>query len=62
MKFKLGDYVIKDKGDYIFRGYVVAVFTKRCGAARLVVENGDGILHIFSEHNLRFPCLTEQPV
>jgi putative ribosome biogenesis GTPase RsgA len=52
--FAVGDRVEKTGGDYTFRGYVVAVFVKRSGAVRLVVENADGLLFIFSEAQLRF--------
>ena len=50
---KVGDKVVKTAGDYRFEGIVVAVFTKLSGAIRVVVENGDGILHIFSESQLK---------
>jgi hypothetical protein len=48
----IGDQVRKIGGDYRFPGTVVAVFSKRSGAIRLVVEDDRGILHIFSEKNL----------
>lgn len=51
--YKVGDKVEKANGDYRFRGHVVASFTKRGGAQRYVVENADGLLHIFSGPNLR---------
>jgi hypothetical protein len=51
--FKVGDRVEKGVGDYAFNGEVRAVFEKRSGAVRYVVENGDGILHIFSAQQLR---------
>lgn len=49
--------VVKTGGDYTFDGEIVAVFTKRPrngkpGPWRYVVENGDGILHIFSGKQL----------
>lgn len=50
---KIGDKVSKVTGDYNFEGVVVAVFQKLSGATRYVVENQDGILHIFSEKNLK---------
>lgn len=50
--FEIGDAVIKTKGDYIFAGIVVAKFTKLSSAVRYVVENQDGILHIFSDASL----------
>lgn len=52
-KFRRGQQVVKDGGDYTFRGVVVAVFTKQSGKVRYVVENADGILHIFSEAQLK---------
>ena len=48
----IGDRVKKVTGDYTFEGVVVAVFQKLSGQTRVVVENKDGILHIFSEANL----------
>lgn len=52
-EFHIGDWVIKQGGDYSFEGLVVASFTKIGGARRYVVENGQGILHIFSGKNLQ---------
>lgn len=52
MTFNVGDRVEKVTGDYVFRGVVVSVFKKRNGLVRVVVENQDGLLHIFSETNL----------
>jgi len=52
---KEGDKVIKVAGDYTFSGIIVAKFKKKSGAIRYVVENNDGILHIFSEKNLSRP-------
>jgi hypothetical protein len=49
----VGDRVEKGGGDYVFRGEVRAVFTKRSGQVRIVVENDDGILHIFNPGQLR---------
>jgi len=51
-KYKVGDEVIKLSGDYFFTGEVVSVFKKKRGLMRYVVENPDGILHIFSEGQL----------
>lgn len=50
--FAIGDYVEKVSGDYRFDGVVVAAFHKLDGRARYVVENGDGLLHVFSASNL----------
>lgn len=52
MILEIGDNVEKATGDYKFSGVVVAVFKKLSGKVRVVVENQDGILHIFSESNL----------
>ena len=60
MRFKIGDRVNKITGDYKFQGTVVAAFTRLNGLERYVVENGDGILHIFSEKNL--DCLPSETV
>jgi hypothetical protein len=48
----VGDRVIKAGGDYRFEGQVVSVFRKLGGQIRYVVENDDGILHIFSPAQL----------
>ena len=48
-----GTKVAKVTGDYKFSGTIVAKFAKLDGKVRYVVENQDGILHIFSENNLR---------
>lgn len=40
-------------GDYRFDGTVVAVFPKLSGVVRYVVEDDRGVLHIYSEKNLR---------
>ncbi len=48
----IGDKVKKITGDYEFVGVVVAKFEKTNGLIRYVVENENGILHIFSEKNL----------
>ena len=47
-----GNSVRKVTGDYKFEGIIVSVFKKLSGKIRLVVENPDGILHIYSEKNL----------
>lgn len=50
----VGDWVEKITGDYTFRGTVVAVFNKfNGGPLRVVVENKQGLLHIFSPNQLR---------
>lgn len=53
MSFRVGDFVEKVGGDYIFPGVVVSVFEKVSGKIRYVVEDDRGILHIFSEKNLK---------
>jgi hypothetical protein len=53
--FDVGTFVVKSKGDYIFSGHVVTVFRKRSGAVRYVVENADGVLHIFNHSQLYKP-------
>ena len=49
----IGDRVIKDSGDYTFNGIVVSKFNKLNGIERYVVENKEGILHIFSDKQLK---------
>lgn len=51
--FNVGDPVSKTGGDYRFDGTVVSVFTKLSGVIRLVVEDDRGILHVYSEKNLK---------
>jgi hypothetical protein len=51
--YKVGDKVEKVGGDYQFVGTVVSVFQKLSGAVRLVVEDDRGVLHVYSEKNLR---------
>lgn len=53
-KYKVGDAVEKVGGDYQFEGTVVSVFTKLSGLVRLVVEDDRGVLHVYSEKNLKF--------
>jgi hypothetical protein len=48
----VGDRVMKVRGDYRFVGVVRACFYKQLGAVRYVVENEDGVLHIFSRQQL----------
>lgn len=52
-QFKVGNKVEKVGGDYTFVGVVVSVFQKLSGAVRLVVEDDRGVLHVYSEKNLR---------
>lgn len=55
MSNQLNKRVKKVTGDYKFEGFVVSCFYKRDGKSiRYVVENDDGILHIYSEKNLSF--------
>ncbi len=55
MTFQISDRVEKVGGDYQYEGVVVAVFTKRSGKVRLVVEDDRGLLFIFNEQGLRKP-------
>jgi hypothetical protein len=50
--FNIGDPVVKTGGDYRFEGEVVALFIKRSGQVRCVVEDDRGVLHIFSPKQL----------
>lgn len=49
----LGDKIIKDSGDYTFKGEIVSVFTKKSGVVRYVVENDAGILLIMSDKMIK---------
>ncbi len=50
--FDVGDRVYKIGGDYSFEGVVVSAFDKTTGFRRYVVENPQGLLHIFSGRQL----------
>src|SRR5262245_59243380 len=51
--FDVGDRVRKTGGDYMFVGHVIMRGTKiKSDAIRYVVENADGLLHIFNEQQL----------
>ncbi len=41
-----GDAVYKIGGDYRFDGFVVAIFQKKSGEVRMVVEDDRGVLFI----------------
>jgi len=47
------DKVEKIGGDYTFVGIIVADFFKLSGARRFVVEDDRGVLHVYSEKNLK---------
>ena len=51
--FNRGDYVSKVGGDYKFDGRIVSIFPKLSGAIRVVVEDDRGVLHVYSEKNLK---------
>ena len=51
-KFEIGQAVEKVSG-YKFLGYVIGVVTTRAGKIRYVVENDDGIIHIFRGSQLK---------
>lgn len=64
MSIQLGSKVAKVGGDYTFVGHVVSIFTKMDGQhpdgrpmfrgpVRYVVQDDRGVLHIYSEKNLR---------
>ena len=50
-ELKVGDSVSKVKG-YKYDGVIVAKFETLAGKERLVVDNRDGMLHIFNESQL----------
>ncbi len=51
--FHVGDPVSKTGGDYRFDGIIVSVFAKLSGVRRYVAEDDRGILHIYSDRNLK---------
>ncbi len=52
-ELNIGDKVEKIGGDYTFIGIVVSKFGKLSGKIRFVVEDDRGILHVYSEKNLK---------
>jgi len=52
-EFCIGDHVEKTGGDCSYSGEIVAVFSKKSGAIRYVVEFGNGLLHIESGKTLK---------
>lgn len=50
---EVNDKVEKVGGDYTFVGTVVSKFEKLSGAIRFVVEDDRGVLHVYSEKNLK---------
>jgi hypothetical protein len=63
-----GEMVVKDNGDYIFMGIVLARFYKiargelklGAGPLRVVVQNREGIVHIFDPmRQLRYATAEE---
>lgn len=54
-----GDPVSRVGGTYRFDGHVVAVFKKRSGVVRVVVEDDRGFLHFCDPEDLR--TRTENP-
>jgi hypothetical protein len=53
LTFTVGERVAKVGGDYHFSGAITAAFVKLDGRSRrYVVENADGVLHIFSSEQL----------
>tara|TARA_R110002096_G_scaffold241738_2_gene433772 strand:- start:2656 stop:3108 length:453 start_codon:yes stop_codon:yes gene_type:complete len=51
--FKVNDKVSKVGGDYKFDGTIVSLFPKLSGVIRIVVEDDRGVLHVYSEKNLK---------
>jgi hypothetical protein len=52
--YRRGDPVVKDSGDYIYEGRIAFFGTKfSSGALCYVVENGDGLLLIMNEKQLK---------
>lgn len=51
--YNLGDRVLKHTGDYQLEGEVRDVFYTKSGKVRYVVEHDMGILHIYSDANLK---------
>jgi hypothetical protein len=48
-----GQKVEKVGGDYTFVGIIVSKFQKLSGVVRYVVEDDRGVLHVYSEKNLK---------
>ncbi len=58
-ELRVGDPVSKPIG-YRFDGIVLAVFPNLSGAMRYVVENEDGIIHIFNRNQLATRTLKKE--
>lgn len=52
-EMKVEDKVLKYTGDYQLEGEIRSVFTTKKGKTRYVVEHDNGILHIYSDANLK---------
>ena len=48
LDYMVGRRYRKERGDYVFEGECVAVFLKKSGAVRVVLEDARGLLFIFS--------------
>ena len=55
-EFRVGDYVEKFTGDYVWAGRIASVFLTSTGKERIVVEHNvqkGVVLHIYAPSNLR---------
>jgi hypothetical protein len=52
MNLEIGDRVEKIGTFYIFQGIIVSVFNNLSGEKKFVVEDDQGVLHIYSAKNL----------
>lgn len=55
---KIGDKVEIKGEDSYFKGEIRSIFTKVSGKVRYVVENPDGVLHIYNIKQLKFNTTT----
>jgi hypothetical protein len=56
------DMVEKKGGDYYFKGTLIGLCLKISGKERLIVENADGVCHIFSPAQLSSYKKIQTPV
>lgn len=66
-KYNVGDWVEKFAGDYKFQGVIIGISEKTSGETRYNVElkcdcPADGMIHIFSESQLRLWTPPEQTI
>jgi len=60
VNYNIGDRVLKYTGDYQLEGEVRGILHTKSGKTRYVVEHDMGILHIYSNSNLKLVIELEE--